>query len=60
MALSEADLRRAREVAAQAPPPGPELLSRIRAILTGCTPAAVPLPAAPGEQGQQGDAADAA
>ena len=32
MALSEADLQRARELAAAAPPPGAELLARLRAI----------------------------
>jgi hypothetical protein len=42
MALTEADLERARELAAEAPPPSPELLNRIRATLTGCTPAPVP------------------
>jgi hypothetical protein len=39
MALPDSALQRARELAALAPPPDPDLLSRLRAILTGCAAA---------------------
>lgn len=55
MTLSAADLERARELAAAAPPPGAELLARLRAILAGAEPVQLP-PAAAKDQG----AADAA
>ena len=42
MALTEADRERARELAAAAPPPSPELVTRLRAILAGCVPAKSP------------------
>ena len=37
MTLSAAALEKARAAAATAPAPSPELLSRLRAILAGCT-----------------------
>jgi hypothetical protein len=42
MTLSAADLKRARELAAAAPPPGAELLGRLRAILAGAEPVQLP------------------
>lgn len=60
MALSEADRQRARELAEQAPPPSAELLSRIRAILTGCVPALAAPEVAPEAKHAQDGAADAA
>jgi hypothetical protein len=38
MALSEADLQRARAAAAAAPPLSAELIARLRAVLAGCPP----------------------
>jgi hypothetical protein len=46
MTLTDADLKRARQLAAAAPPPSPELLARLRGILSSCQPASV-APAAP-------------
>src|SRR5580693_2986092 len=54
MALSDADLERACQLAAAAvaaPSPGPRLLSRLRAILSGCA-------LAHGRQQQAPDSAD--
>jgi hypothetical protein len=42
MALSEADIQRARALAAAAPPLSAEQRDQIRAILTGCIPAQAP------------------
>lgn len=39
VALSAADLERARQAAAAAPPLTPELRERLHAILAGCVPA---------------------
>ena len=36
--LSAADLDRARQLAAAAPPPSPELLARLRGLLSGAVP----------------------
>jgi hypothetical protein len=58
VALSDADRRRARELAAAAPPPSAELIARLRAILAGAEPAQLPRAATP--QQDQGGAADAA
>ncbi len=44
--LSAADLERARQIAASAPPLTPEARERLRAILAGCIPAVTRLPGA--------------
>jgi len=55
-ALSTADLERARQIAADAPPLTPEARDRLRAILAGCAPAAAPREAAvPPEPRKGGD-----
>jgi hypothetical protein len=60
MALNDADLERARQLAAAAPAPGPQLLARLRAILSGFVLAqSVPDPATE-PQAAQGGTADAA
>ena len=38
--LSAGDLERARQIAAAAPAPGPDLIARLRVILAGCHVAA--------------------
>jgi len=60
MPLSDADLERARQMAAAAPTPSAELLTRLRAILGGCVPAQAPRAAADGQQDAKDGAADAA
>ena len=37
--LTPSDVERAREIAASAPPPSPELLGKLRGILSGAAPA---------------------
>lgn len=60
MPLTEAGREHARRVAAEAPPLTPEMIARLRAILTGCVSAQAPAAASTESQGAQGGAADAA
>jgi hypothetical protein len=60
MALSDADRKRARQLAAAAPPPSPQMLARLRSIVAGCVAArSVPDPITEA-QAAPGGTADAA
>lgn len=59
MPLTDAELERARQAAAEAPPLTPERMERLRAILSGCVRAQPP-EATTEPQAASRDAADAA
>jgi hypothetical protein len=58
--LNEADLERARQLAANAPPLSPEAREQLRAILAGCLPAPARRPTAAPPQPDQGGGVAAA